>query len=304
MISAQPATDYYAWQVEVYLNNFLDLGYNGNYIDVLGAYRGSVPESWIKLQQEFPYVRFFFYSDDMGECNYPPAIQSHIMKKHLESHPEISKEAVFFHDCDFVFTRHFDFSKFLDDDVWYFSNTVSYVGAKYIDSKGKGLLDDMCKVVGLCSCKVRGEQENSGGAQKLMKNLTPEYWAEVEEDAVNLYNWLIQNKDRYGDAEVNDIQIWTASMWSELWNAWKHGHKASVPEEFNFAWATCPIEKWDMLSFYHNAGVVNDRSGMFFKAAYINKLPYGEDIELSKDRCSSKYFELIQSTGKKSVLIS
>ena len=88
--------------------------------------------------------------------------------------------------------------------------------------------------------------------------------------SINLYNWLLQEKDNYGDAEVNDIQIWTASMWSELWNAWKHGHEVRVPVEFNFCWATCPIEKWDLLSFFHNAGVVNDKVGLFYKAGTLS----------------------------------
>jgi hypothetical protein len=39
MMSAQPAIDYYAWQVEVYLTNFIGLGYNGNNIDVVAGYQ-------------------------------------------------------------------------------------------------------------------------------------------------------------------------------------------------------------------------------------------------------------------------
>jgi len=314
-LSAQPATDYYAWQVEVYLENFLGLGYNGNNIEVLGSYKDFISDSWLKLQQKYPYVRFFFYRDEMGNCNYPPAIQAHILKKHFEKFPELSNDAIFFHDCDFVFTKYFDFSKFQHDDKWYFSDTISYVGAKYIESKGyhkterrpdgsaPSILDGMAKVVGLCSCTVRARQDLSGGAQKLMKNLTSEYWAEVEEDAVNLYNWLLQEKDNYGENETNDIQIWTASMWSELWNAWKRGFDVVVPEEFNFSWATCPVEKWDLLSFYHNAGVVNDKTGMFFKAGYINKFPYNETLTLDEKRCSSRYYEMIKKTAETSVLI-
>ena len=303
LIQAQPATDYYAWQVEVNLKSTLGFGYNGNYIDVVASYKDSIPQSWLKLQQAYPYVRFFFYRDEMGDCNYAPAIQSHILKKHFTAFPELSEDAIFFHDCDFIFTKHFDFEPFLHDDNWYFSDTRTYVGSEYIESKGSGLLEGMCQVVGLCACTVRSKKEGSGGAQKLMKNVTAEYWAEVEEDSVNLYNWLIQNKDNYGDAEVNDIQIWTASMWAELWNAWKYKHNVIVPTEFNFSWATCPAAKWDLLSFYHNAGVTDSKRGMFFKAAYIDKLPYGEELELSPDVCSSKYFEIVKETGKTSVLI-
>ena len=303
-ISAQPATDYYAWQVEVYLHNFLDLGYNGNYIDVLGAFGDEgIPQSWLLLQQKFPFVRFFFYRDDMKVRNYQPAIQANIMKKHFHSHPELKDEAIFFHDSDFIFTKYFDFDKFLDDDIWYFSDTTSYVGGKYIESKGEGLLEGMCSVVGLCACKVRSSQEHSGGAQKLMKNVTAEYWEEVENDSINLYNWLLQEKDNYGDAEVNDIQIWTASMWSELWNAWKHGHEVRVPVEFNFCWATCPVEKWDLVSFFHNAGVVSDKVGLFYKAGYVNKFPYGTEIDVNKNHCSYNYYQAVLDTGKKTVLI-
>ena len=72
---------------------------------------------------------------------------------------------LFFFFLFFIFTKYFDFSTFQHDDNWYFSDTISYVGADYIDSKGEGLLDAMASVVGLCSCKVRANQENSGGAQ-------------------------------------------------------------------------------------------------------------------------------------------
>ena len=311
MISVQPATPGYAWQVEVYLNNFLQLGYNGNFIEVLVAYKDRIPEEWLKLQQAFPYVRFFFYRDEMIVNNYPPAIQAHVLAKHFKAFPELKNDAIFFHDCDFVFTKYFDFSKFQHDDNWYFSDTVSYVGADYIESKsslkdenGVGLLDNMCRVVGICSCTVRGKKAHSGGAQKLMKNLTSEYWAEVEQDAINLYNWLLQNKDKYREEGSTDIQIWTASMWSELWNAWKYKHNVVIPKEFNFAWATCPVERWDTYSFFHNAGVMNDKQGMFYKGKYMDKLPYFDSEEVDPSKCSSKYYELIKQTGEKSVLIS
>lgn len=304
IIIAQPATMQYAWQVEVFLESTLKLGYNGNYIDVLGAYTDAISQEWLLLQQKYPYVRFFFYPDTMKVKNYQPAIQAHIMAKHFEAHPYLNDEAIFFCDCDFLFTRYFDFSKFQHDDNWYFSDTVSYVGADYIESKGKGLLEGMCSVVGLCACKVRSEKANSGGAQKLMKNVDAAYWTEVEEDAINLYNWLLQEKDNYGDAERNDIQIWTASMWSELWNAWKAKHKVIVPKEFNFCWATDHVDKWDIHAFFHNAGVMNAKGGMFFKGDFMHNHPYGIDFTPDPIRCSSKYFEIVQETGKNTVLNS
>lgn len=315
LMSAQPATDYYAWQVEVYLNNFLNLGYNGNHIDVVTSVDKSIPDSWLRLREAFPYVRFFFYKDDMPDRNYAPAVQAHVLKKHFEIHPELANDAIFFHDCDFVFTRYFDFSPYLHDSNWYFSNVDHYIGADYLESKGSHkteknpdgsdimLLDMMAKVVGVCSCKIRANRGRSGGAQKLMKNVTSEYWKEVEEDSLNLYNWLLMNKDQFGDGEVNDIQIWTASMWSELWNAWKRGVNVMTPKDFDFCWATCHISKWDEHAFMHNAGVTNDKSGMFYKARYMNELPYRDDLKIDTDRCSFKYYQLVKNVGENSVLL-
>jgi len=119
-----------------------------------------------------------------------------------------------------------------------------------------------------------------------------------------LYNWLLQKKDEYGESEINDIQVWTASMWSELWNAWKHGHEVVVPKEFDFLFATDPIQKWEHSYFFHNAGVIDDKSGMFFKGAYFDKYPYNEELKIDDNKCSKKYYDLIQEVGKESVLIS
>lgn len=316
LLQAQPATDYYAWQTEVSIKRALDLGYNGNYIDIVAGFRKDIPDSWIKLQQAYPYVRFFFYSDELGNCNYAPAIQPHILKKHWQAHPELKDEAIFYHDNDFVFTSYFDFTPYLSDDIWYMSDVRSYIGADYIQSKGFhktktrdddskiNIIEGMASVCGICACKIRAEQQNTGGAQKLIKNVTAEYWEEVEQDSINLYNWLLQEKDNYGEKETNDIQIWTASMWAELWNAWKRKIKTEIPQSFNFCWATDSTVKWDTVNFFHNAGVIDDKQRMFFKAGYKDKLPYGEELDLDPGKCSKKYFDIIKEVGESSVLIS
>jgi hypothetical protein len=63
LISAQPATQYYAWQVEVYLTQFIRLGYNPEDIIVLGGYTSSsgVDKSWTVLKQVFPDVEIHVY---------------------------------------------------------------------------------------------------------------------------------------------------------------------------------------------------------------------------------------------------
>ena len=295
LLSAQPATDYYAWQVEVYLHNFLKLGYNGNYIDVVAGYDNGIPESWRKIQQRFPYVRFFFYENTMGNGIYAPAIQSHILEKHFKQHPYLQHEAIFFHDCDFIFTKFFDFSPYIPDDNWYFSDTISYIGSEYIRSKGEEVLDVMCETVGISKEIVVQNQKKSGGAQKLMKNVTSEYWRDVYENSINLYEALKSVSHIKKENDPNGIQVWTASMWAELWTAWKNGVNVEVPKDFNFCWATCSIDRWEDMYFFHNAGVSDNKSGMFFKAEYIDKLPYNTELQLSDNRCSYNYYKHLKS---------
>ena len=74
-ICAQPATQYYTWQVEVMINNFKKHGVNPNMIDILcGIENDNIPADWIKLQQHYNTIRFFFYNDNRKDKSYIPSI--------------------------------------------------------------------------------------------------------------------------------------------------------------------------------------------------------------------------------------
>ena len=62
-VSAQPATLYYAWQVEVMVNNFLKHGVPPETIHIVTAINKDVPIEWLKLQDKFREVTFAFYQD-------------------------------------------------------------------------------------------------------------------------------------------------------------------------------------------------------------------------------------------------
>jgi len=301
-ISAQPAIDYYAWQVEIYIHNFLSFSILPNDIQIIASYEDSVCESWLKLQKSFPEVNFFFYKDTRKEKGYIPSIQPHILKKHYATHRELEKETVFYHDCDFIFTKEFDFTPFLNDDNWYFSDTVAYIGAEYIKSKGEDVFEKMCFLAGIDPKIVEKNQINSGGAQKLIKNVTHQYWNQVETDANNLYFGLGELKNKRKDGDPYGVQIWCASMWAELWNAWKMNRNILVIKEFDFAWATCPISKLDTVSFFHNAGVPGRDQGMFYKGAYREDLPYFKNINVENSRCSKYYYDWVQKVETQTCL--
>jgi hypothetical protein len=168
-------------------------------------------------------------------------------------------------------------------------------------SKGEEILDAMCGQIGIKKEIVKANKHNSGGAQKLMKNLTSTYWKKVEIDARALYNMLNKMQNVKNEDDPYGIQSWTASMWAELWNAWYFGKHVEVIKEFDFCWATCPISRWDDVYFFHNAGVQNNNQEMFYKAEYMHKYPFGIDLKISDKRCSYNYYEIIK--GMKSCLV-
>lgn len=271
---------------------------------------GKIPDDWLKLQERYVGVQFFFYDDTRGINTYQPSLQAHILEKHWKANPYMEREDVFFHDADFIFTKPFDFTPFLQDDIWYLSDTVSYIGGEYIKSKGDIVLDTMCEIAGLESDFVLQQQKNSGGAQKLMKKVPTQYWKDAYDLQMELWEKIPPISQKIDAQKKKDgedylmLQHWTMSMWAELWMAWKYGRETCVPKEFNFFFAIDHIDRWEDYAFFHNAGVVDNKQGIFFKGDFNDKLPYGHKIDNpNKEVTGWKYFEFIQEVGKNSCLI-
>jgi hypothetical protein len=98
------------------------------------------------------------------------------------------------------------------------------------------------------------------------------------------------------------LQIWCADMWAVLWNGWKLGYKTVCHPELEFSWATSSEEEWYKFNIFHNAGVVRADQGLFYKALYMDKMPYDEDIKVDDKTASKKYWEIIKNVSQKSVL--
>jgi hypothetical protein len=310
-LSCQPAIPRFAWEVEVYVNNFIDMGVDPSNIHVvlgLDVSSGNIPSDWIKLRDHYAPVKFFFYDDTRGHNTYQPSLQAHILEKHWKANPYMEQEAVFFHDADFIFTKPFDFSAFLGDDIWYLSDTISYIGADYIKSKGDEVFNAMCDIAGLDPRFVELQQLNSGGAQKLMKKIPTHYWTDSFNMQMELWEKIPPISNRIKEEKKGEdymvLQHWTMSMWAELWMAWKIGRETRVSKRFDFHFAIDHIDKWNDRSFFHNAGVVDESRGIFFKGKFNDKLPYGYEIpNVNKQVTGWKYFQYIQEVGKKSCLV-
>ena len=304
-ICAQPTSLYYAWQVEVLINNFIEMGINPNNIDIVcWKVNNVIPIEWVKLTQKYP-SNFHFYDDTRATKHYISSIRPNILKQHFQAHPELENEAILYHDCDIVFTKPIDWKQFLEDDKWYGSDCRWYIAHSYILGKGQDIMDQMCQIVNIDEQLIKDNELNSIGAQYLMKGVSWRFWADVEKDCENLFRDITatNNSKKLADPTYHELQIWCADMWAVLWNGWKMGKETICHPELEFAWGTSTEADWHRLNIYHNAGVVNSIDGLFYKADYMNKLPYNEPLQIKEGTASRKYWEIIQSVAKKSVLI-
>lgn len=314
-ICVQPRLLYYAWQVEVVINNMIKNGVNANKLEILVAWNPNddtntpeVIEMWDKLTNHYNYVRFFYYQDTRENPTYIPSIYFNILKQHIKAYPELEKEALYLFDCDTILTKPLDLSPMINDDKWYLSDTVGYIGYQYIKTKVKENYDvynGMCHIIGIDPLIPKLMNSNSGGAQHLVKNTTYEYWDKVEKDSEKLYRYFCKIEKNYPKEHDHDypIQKWTAGMWSLLWNAWLFEYETIVDKRLDFCWATDPIEYWYERSIYHNAGVTCSCGGLFYKGSYRDKLPYGIQDRFNKNKGSYNYYLEIKEIEEKSCLI-
>lgn len=296
-LCAQPATLYYAWQIDTLIYNFINNNIKQEQIDIVCAVQNKIDDYFYVLEKKYPNVNFYFYNDTRTEIIYISSIRPHILKEHFKKHPDLYKGSFLYHDCDIALTKPLELDKYLCtcDSTNYLSDTRSYIGYSYIMEKGENVLDRMCQVLNIDKSIVKENQDNSGGAQYLLKNITYEYWEQVEIDSENLYkNISIMNKRiKRLNPSYHELQIWCADMWAVLWGLWKIGRKTKIIRELDFTFAVDGVQMWDRKPIYHNAGVTGQHEYLFNKGKYIDMLP-PDYLEINPEKTSFKYYQEVK----------
>ena len=294
IIVTLPDNNYYLWQTLVQMHNFIKFGINDNVLYLIG--KNSIQKSTIlenimlKTNSKF---EFMILKDDRVNPKYPVSLRPFLMKKLFEKKPEYKEEAIFYIDPDMIFTKKINFNQFLKNNTWYLSNTKSYIDSNYIKSKSTKLFNEMCDIVGIDPKIVEINDNNAGGAQSIMKNLSYEYWEKVEADSEKLYQHMINTSHIY--SPEYPIQFWTAEMWAQLWNAWLFGHETKISKKLDFCWATDEIKRWSEVGIYHNAGATINNGKYFIKTKYQNS-PFNKELNCSDEYCSYMYVKEIKET--------
>jgi hypothetical protein len=320
-IQACPLDKYYIFQTHMWLESLKNIGKSNKAISVIYIPKGREKEkdNWNNLISLYPEAQFSFY-EDTDNLNrhlgiYIPIIRPYVLMKYFKEHPEMQEKAIFYCDCDILFTERFNIDAYLEDDVCYLSNTLSYINASYFDSKIKDVLpnkleeykkidvlDSTCKLVGVTREIAEKNNLHSGGAQYLLKNIDWQFWDKCITDCLNIRKYLQSINRYYFESENRGIQSWASDMWAVLYGLWARNQETKIIPEMEFAWSSDPISKLDKVGIFHNAGIVSEKQGeipVFYKGKYhMGKSPFSDPYleylannEQNKTLCNSFYVE-------------
>lgn len=282
-VSAQPDVTYFHWQTKIYIHNFIENGVNPNQIHLLFMVGEGQEPSQESLELKGLGVNIHYFIDERESKVYIPTLRPLMLSKWLKENPEYSK-CYFYHDSDIIFKELPDFESLLGDDVCYLSDTKSYIGYDYItmcsgrykkehpNLPENELINNMCEIINISPDIVRGNQEKSGGAQYLLKNVDYKFWEKVYVDSEPLYLTLIKFHQKYPIEQ--GIQMWTSDMWCVLWNLWLFEKETSITDKLSFTWATDILPTYDKNPILHMAGITkNMKSNTFYKGEFTNTSP-------------------------------
>jgi hypothetical protein len=288
-ICAQPDDTYYTWQVHLWLESLKKIGHSDKAIVLI-----FIPnfreknEKWQQVIDLYPETEFVFYKDVDGVSSklgvYIPVLRPYVLMKYFYEHPEMKQKAVLYCDSDVLFTDKFNVDTFIDDEVNYLSDTNSYINASYFDSKIHQVLPDkleaykkldvLAQATEMCGITreiAEANNDHSGGAQYLLKNIDGAFWEKVLRDCISIRTYLLNINRLYFKDEDSGFQSWCADMWAVLWALWFRGAETKNIPELEFSWSSDPIDKVHRLGILHNAGIVSNDMGdypAFYKGHY------------------------------------
>lgn len=287
-----PNDTYYTWQVHLWLESLKEIGHSDKAIVLIYVPKTrDSNEKWNKIMDLYPEAEFHFYKDNdvdnLGSLIgiYIPVLRPYVMWKYLKEHPYRVADAIFYCDSDILFTSSFDVDQYVQDDINYLSDTNSYINASYFDSKihqvlpekleeykTRDILGELTSIIGISREIAEANNDHSGGAQYLLKNMDAYFWNKVMNDVILIRTYLQKVNREFFKDENAGFQSWCADMWAVLWNLWLRGQETQVVPELDFTWATDPIEKLELThSIFHNAGITGTEMNgypCFYKGKY------------------------------------
>lgn len=317
-IQCAPDDQYFVWQTHLWLESLREIGCSRDATSLIFTPKTrEFNVKWKQLEALYPESEFVYYKG-LIEVNklisiYIPILRPYCLMLYFKEHPELKDKTIFYCDSDILFTEKFNISDYINDDICYLSNTNSYINAFYFDSKIKDvipekleeykkrdILQEACQLVGISREIAEKNNDNSGGAQYLLKNIDSSFWEKVLGDCIKIRVFLQTINREFFESENKGFQSWCCDMWAVLWNLWLREQETKVVPEMDFAWSSDSISKLDKVGIFHNAGITGPFHGeipVFYKGTYHQgKNPFtdphlGEvyNSEKSKSLCNWWY---------------
>lgn len=223
---AQPAKKRFAWELRTAIKSLVDLGVEKKDIVLLFAQEDST------VVEEFHEYDTHEYLDERFDKSYIPSIKPFLWWKYLEEDVERENETYVYLDSDTIVLDLSAFKLRPTKGRWYCSNTIGYLGYKYINSvtNAEEVFDAMTDAIKVPVEWIENIEKHSGGAQWVIKNPKVGYWHDVYINSIVLYK-AIEPLD-------TSLQKWTAEMWAQLWTMYHYGVDPKVSDKLDFAWST------------------------------------------------------------------
>lgn len=298
----------FVWQQEVLITNFRKFNISKD-MHVVVWYCGNADLSkWKQLELKYSEVKFFYYIDKgTTRWLYIPQLRPHILKEHFKIYEKEFKDEIFFyHDADIIFNYLPDFETLMKDDICWQSNVNSYLDYDYLFRKqqqanipNNEALEKMAEIGGITIDTIKEYDNNTGGAQYILKNIDYTFWEDVERMCLEIrknffYNSPNSINSKYFNSEDEGFQSWCADMWAVNFALWKRGIKTSITPLLDFSMVYDKYEVYLKKPIYHDAGANHNDTDVFIKGRYRLKSPIGENITVSKNKASYAYVEAIK----------
>lgn len=293
VLSVVEDRDYLLWQQEVQ-SYYMNEKYPHINFEVVVLYEGEAPSKWANYLSTISNTSYYKIDNDFYKsykASYKP-LGIHYRINDL-SKPLI--ENILAIDSDVIINKNLDYNSLFENSDWILSNCENYLGYKYLSKNlTEDRLQELADIVGISIDKVKSI-EKAGGAQYLYKNTSKHMnlFEKMAIDSVNLYNHL----KVIAEEDNSKIQIWTAEMWSQLWNI-ELVTNARVLECMDFCMAPDPIHEMNTKTFTHFAGSPPEDS--FRKTIYKNAFTADLSNVTNQSNCAWYWKTLVEKYKSKS----
>ena len=296
VLSVVEDRDYFLWQQEVQSYHMKENFKHINF-EVIVIHEGENPSDWAKHIGTISNTSYYRVSNESYK-SYKASYKPLGLHYRINDGSKSTLENILAIDSDVILNRDLKYSELVEGNAWMMSNCDGYLGYNYLKKNlSESRISELADIVRITLEDIKSIKV-AGGAQYLYKGVSnhKSIFEKMANDSVELYKKL---KD-IAEKDNSKIQIWTAEMWSQLWNGAAIA-EINVPESMNFCMAPDPLDKMKKTAFTHFAGSPGE--GSFQKTKTQNAFLEDFSNVTNNTNCAWHWKTLVEKYKNKSFSI-